>query len=425
MKANERRLVKAALLAVGSELTHGETRDTNSGFLAASLTQWGVEVVWAMALPDRLETVVEALRSALAVADLVVTTGGLGPTPDDLTREAIAAVCGERPTADLELGKWLRNLFERRGMTFPDTNLKQAWLIPSARALANDHGTAPGWWVDRPEGQVIVALPGPPREMTAMWENAALPALSERGLGETRVTRTFRITGLGESLVAAKLGEELLRRENPVVATYARQDAVDVRVSARDEAGEAGEAGRTAQELADEAAAAVTATLGEYIWGHDGDTWSGVLGALLSDRDLSVAVLEVGTGGTLLALLGEAEWLAGGSVASSSERPLASLADEVATPDTIGLAVRARESGADTAVELAAAGPWGIAETSQIAFLTGTEGRHRAAIAAVAFLRRLLLENAATESDEPRDAAGSLADNSGPGIPTSRTRSGS
>jgi nicotinamide-nucleotide amidase len=200
-----RPILTAILLAVGSELTTGETRDTNSGDLARSLSGAGVEVAWATALPDRLGTVVDAICGALDVADLVVTTGGLGPTPDDLTRESIAAVCDEQPEVDPELARWLRHLFERRGIEFPETNLKQAWLLPSATAIPNDRGTAPGWWVDRPDGRVIVAMPGPPGEMRPMWQGWVLPRLRDRGLGRERVTRTYRLTGIGESAVAALL----------------------------------------------------------------------------------------------------------------------------------------------------------------------------------------------------------------------------
>ena len=227
-----RRLEIAELLSIGTELTTGETRDTNAGELARSLTEAGLEIGRLTALPDRLEVVQGAFRAALERADLVVSTGGLGPTPDDLTREAIAAVCGETPVVDAALETWLRGLWARRGIPFPAINLKQAWLIPSARAIANPNGTAPGWWVDRPDGRVIVALPGPPREMRPMWHDEVLPDLRRRGLGTDRVVRTLRLTGIGESVVADRLGETLLRRANPEVATYARADAVDVRMSA-------------------------------------------------------------------------------------------------------------------------------------------------------------------------------------------------
>ncbi len=379
-----RPLRTAVLLAVGTELTVGETRDTNSGDLARSLAGHGVDVEWIVALPDRLATVVDALRNALAAADLAVTTGGLGPTPDDLTREAIATVVGERPAVDPELERWLRHLFERRGLAYHDTNAKQAWLTPSATAIPNERGTAPGWWVDRPDGRVIVALPGPPGEMRPMWEGWVLPHLTARGLGQERVTRTYRLTGIGESAVAALLGERLLRAENPVVATYARSDAVDVRISAR------ADAVRSPGQLVEEAESAVLAAVGKHVWGRDGDTWPGVLGRELSARGWTATLVEAGTGGATMRLLGDAPWLVSSRLLAPAETdaPIAALADQArkAADATVGLAVRAIESGEDTQVEVAISGPWGARETRQTAFLGGVEGRRRAGIAAVAFL---------------------------------------
>ena len=394
-----RPILTAVLLAVGSELTTGETRDTNSGEIAHTLSEAGVEVTWISALPDRLGTVVAALRGALDAADLVVTTGGLGPTPDDLTRESIAAVCGEEPAVDPELARWLRHLFDRRSVAFAEANLKQAWLIPSATAIPNDRGTAPGWWVDRPDGRVVVALPGPPSEMRAMWQGPVLARLRERVLGRERVTRTYRLTGIGESTVAALLGEPLLRAENPVVATYARADAVDVRISAI-----AGD-GKSATLCADEATTAVLQAVGVYVWGHGDDTWPSVLGRGLERNGWDAALVEVGTGGSGARLLGEATWLrTTQSIAAGDPRAdavLVDLADEVrrGAGASIGLAVRAIEKGEDTRVELAAVGPWGVTESSQTAFLGGSEGRRRAGIAAAAFLDRILREPSARGQD--------------------------
>ena len=130
-----RNLVTAELLAVGTELTVGETTDTNSGELARSLVAQGVTVLRVSNLPDDLAVVVDALRTALARADLVVTTGGLGPTPDDLTREAVAEACGETPVEDDATLAWLRGLWARRRQPFPEVNRKQAWTIPSATIL--------------------------------------------------------------------------------------------------------------------------------------------------------------------------------------------------------------------------------------------------------------------------------------------------
>jgi len=395
-----RPILTAVLLAIGSELTTGETRDTNSGDLSRSLAEAGVDVAWISALPDRLGTVTAALNDALEAADLVVTTGGLGPTPDDLTREAIADVCVEQPTVDPELERWLRHLFERRGIDFAETNLKQAWLIPSSTAIPNDRGTAPGWWIDRPGGRVVVALPGPPSEMRPMWQDWVLPRLHERGLGQERVTRTYRLTGIGESSVAALLGEPLLRAANPIVATYARSDAVDVRISA------VADSGRPAGVIVDEADAHIASILGKYVWGRDRDTWPEVLGRDLARLEWTAALLELGTGGAAARLLGDAPWLKAaraaipdepGAVGSGLPLPdLVGLAEQIRRESgaSIGLAVRTIESGEDTQVELALASPLGTRHGSLTAFLGGVEGRRRAGIAAAAFLHSFAREAA-------------------------------
>ena len=171
------RILRAVILSIGSEIAVGETRDTNAGELARSLSAEGVRVLRLIALPDDLQLVSRAFADASSDADLVISTGGLGPTPDDLTREAIAAVLGETPAVDPDQERWLRELWARRHMPFPEANLKQAWLIPSARAIANPNGTAPGWWVDVASGRVVVAMPGPPREMRAMWADRVRPRL--------------------------------------------------------------------------------------------------------------------------------------------------------------------------------------------------------------------------------------------------------
>jgi nicotinamide-nucleotide amidase len=388
-----RRLLSVEILSIGTELTTGETRDTNAGELARSLTGHGLEVVRLSAIPDRREVVEAAFLAALERVDLVISTGGLGPTPDDLTRESIAAVWAETPTIDPALETWLRGLWERRGMPFPEMNLKQAWLIPSARALANPNGTAPGWWVDRPDGRVAIALPGPPREMRPIWRDEALPRLRERGLGADRAVRTLRLTGIGESLVADRLGEELLRQENPEVATYARADAVDVRLSAVARAAGSGMPARSAEELLDEVEPVILGAIGDHVWATGQTTWAEAVGAELDRLGWTLAVRELGLGGALVTLVGAEPWLVRGEVLSA-RGPRAGTTDPVreatevrqAAASDVGLAVAARPRGPDTAVSLAVVTPNQTTRRRSMAFLGGELGRSRAAIVGLAAL---------------------------------------
>jgi molybdenum cofactor synthesis domain-containing protein len=384
-----RPLIEAEILSVGSELTVGETRDTNAGELARELTSLGVRVGRLTALPDELGTVTAAFHGALDRADLVVSTGGLGPTPDDLTREAIAAALGLAPHVDPSLERWLRGLFDRRSIPFPETNLKQAWLIPAAAAIPNDNGTAPGWWVDAPDGRVIVALPGPPREMRPMWTEWVLPRLRERGLGQGTAVRVLRLAGIGESLIAERIGEAILRAANPIVATYARADAVDVRISA------VSTADRGADEIADEMEAYVRATLDDHVWATGETTWGAAIEAELERRDWRLAVVEIGTRGSLGALLGEtvrrltfAESLP--EPPAGLERP-EDLAERVRQGVAdVGLALRIRTRGGDTGASIAVATPDGLHRERRVVFLDGAAGRTRAALAAADVLLRQL-----------------------------------
>ncbi len=392
-----RPIVTAELLSIGSELTTGETRDTNAGELARSLTESGVTVGRLTALPDRRAAVEEAFRAALERSDLVVSTGGLGPTPDDLTRESIAAVCAETPTVDPELERWLRGLWERRGLPFAEINLKQAWVIPSARTLANPNGTAPGWWVDRPDGRVVVLLPGPPREMRPMWHDHALPALRARGLGVEHAVRTLRLTGIGESAAADRLGEAILLTVNPEVATYARADAVDIRLSAVPRPAAGGAPARTAEELLDEVEPIVLAALGEHVWARGTTTWADAIGVELERRGWTLATREVGTGGTLVSLFGAKPWLVrtetvlgGRGAGGAADRGGSARQVRTAGGADVGLTVAARERGSDTAVSVTVATPTRFVRRRTMAFLGGEQGRVRAALAAVAILLEVL-----------------------------------
>jgi nicotinamide-nucleotide amidase len=398
-----RPLLTAELLSIGSELTVGETRDTNAGELARALTERGVRIGRLTAVPDRLDVVTEAFRAGLDRADLVISTGGLGPTPDDLTRESIAAALGETPEVDPDLEAWLRDLWRRREMPFPELNLKQAWRIPSAETLPNPNGTAPGWFVRRPDGRIVVALPGPPREMRPMWTDHVLPRLESSGLGTDVAIRTYRLNGIGESQLADLIGEPLLRATNPVVATYARAEAVDVRISA------IGDGTASAEDLVEAAATAVLAKVGDRVWTTGETTWSGAIGQRLESLGWTLAVVEIGSAGQLATLLGDVPWLRfseamaadapaalahgdapddEGADAPSGPDPLepyAARARELGGAD-VGLALRVRPRGGDLAASVVVVTPSGVHRQRRLVFLDGPTGRSRSALTAAAIL---------------------------------------
>lgn len=389
---DDRPLRTAEILSIGSELTVGETRDTNAGELAAALTAEGVVVGRIVALPDRLDVVSSAFSAAFERADLVVSTGGLGPTPDDLTRESIAVAVGETVEVDPELEAWLRGRWERRGIPMPEINLKQAWRIPSCEPLANPNGSAPGWFVTRPDGGVAVALPGPPREMRPMWSNEVLPRLHARGLGADSAVITFRLTGIGESAVAEVLGEEMLRRGDPEVATYARVEAVDVRISAVG----ADPEGRPPRDRVEAAADVVRERLGEHIWAEGDTSWASAVGERLAARGWRLAVEEIGTAGQVAVLFGDVGWLELARVRPADDRPAAD-GDEAGLISRamsvrheagvdVGLAVRTRARGSEFAVTVAVVTPEGERRQTRSTYSMGDMGRHQAALIAAAVL---------------------------------------
>ncbi len=249
-----------------------------------------------------------------------------------------------------------------------------------------------------------------------MWREWVLPRLEARGLGHDHVSRTYRLAGIGESAVADILGEEFLRRENPEVATYARVEAVDVRISAHGEEARDGVAPMTAKALVAQAEAVVLAKLGQHVWGREDATWADAIGAGLAARGWTLSSVEIATGGSVLALLGDHPWLRFGEVVASGaivaglppdpgeasaderERRIRDLAQRIraAGGSDVGLAVDAHTLGSDTEVLIGVATPTTSVVETRTAFLGGQQGRARAALNAAAVLWRTL-----TAEDRP------------------------
>ncbi len=289
--------MRAVVVSIGSELIEGFLTDTNATFLAQEMSALGIELVGVSQVGDNLQRIVRVLTRAWEDADLVVTTGGIGPTDDDMTREAIASMLGESVRIDPDLLESISRFFRSRSIPMPEQNTKQAWLIPSSQALANPMGTAPGWIVQRDE-KFIISMPGVPREMKRMWAEQAVPRLRPRLGDRFYVSKTLKTIGIGES-AAERAIADVIHRGYPVVATYAKDDGVHIRIVAgssdRDEADEA--VRHTEVEL--------RTILDTYVYGEEPATLGSAILAPLVESGDTLAISEAGSGGRLTSLVAE------------------------------------------------------------------------------------------------------------------------
>ncbi|MBI2172014.1 MAG: competence/damage-inducible protein A [Chloroflexi bacterium] len=310
----------AEIVASGTELLMGETQDTDSSYLGARLPALGLELRQITLVGDDMERYVEVLERSWKRNPFTFTTGGLGPTVDDVTREAIAQVFGEQVYVDGQQRQVLIDLFKSRSTEMPVRNIKQAWLIPSARAIPNRMGTAPGWWAEK-EGRVIVAMPGPPRELYEMWEGQVVPQIKERVKGSVVLTRTIKTIGLGEALVD-EMATEVLGIQNPYVGTYAKPDGIYLRVIAR------GSTEGEAQALLAPVDEKLRRIFDKSVWGIDDETVEERVGTLLHQQGLTLATMESCTGGQLADLItnvaGSSRYYKGGIISYTNELKIAS-----------------------------------------------------------------------------------------------------
>ena len=306
--------MRAEIISIGTELLLGEIVDTNTPFLADQLSSLGIDLYFTSAVGDNSARLAGVFKQAWQRSELVITTGGLGPTQDDITRDAIAGLLGEKPEVNEELKQHIVDFFARRGLEMPPSNIRQATLIPSAVAIPNPQGTAPGWWVEK-EGRIIVAMPGPPGEMQFMWQNEVFPRLQKR-TGAIILSRMVKTFGMSEAKVDELL-IDLTASTNPTLATYAKLDGIYLRIAAKAEKLE------EAQEMISRREAEVRAILGDIVWGVDDETQESIVGQLLVAKGLSLAVAESFTGGFLTHTLASApesqRYFKGGLIATSDE----------------------------------------------------------------------------------------------------------
>jgi len=283
--------MKAEIISIGTELLLGEIVDTNSAYLASQLPLLGIDLHFISTVGDNHQRLVGILQKALQRSTIIFTTGGLGPTQDDITRDAIAEVFHEEIIINTDLVKEFEKLFQQFKMEMPRSNLRQAGVIPSAKIIDNSRGTAPGWWIEK-DKNIVITMPGPPNEMQVMWTRNVMPRLRQKMRKDVIDSKTLKVFGLSEAKVD-ELVSAFLISTNPTLATYAKTDGIHLRITAKACTKE------EALALISQRENDIRAILGDNIWGTDSDSLETTIGTMLRSKKLTLGIMESSTGGLL------------------------------------------------------------------------------------------------------------------------------
>lgn len=312
--------MNAEIVAIGSELLTPFRQDTNSLYLTAKLNQLGVDVIFKMIVGDSREHLVMAAQQALSRADIVIFMGGLGPTEDDLTREAVAEALGLELQRNAEMVAGLERRFAERGWKMSPNNAKQGDVISGAVVLPNANGTAPGQWISgKYEGcdRIIILLPGPPHELKPLFEQQCIERLRSKLPQQFIATREIRITGMGESQCDARIAP--IYQQHPDIQTtiLAGPGEIQVHLKTRDQSQGA------AQDRLDALVEKIEEEMGDFVFSDNGDSMEQIVGYFLQMRNASLAVAESCTAGLLAeritSVSGSSRYFLGGAVVYSNQ----------------------------------------------------------------------------------------------------------
>lgn len=324
--------MKAEILAVGTEILLGDIVNTNAQYLAKELAQLGIDVYYQTVVGDNPQRLEETIFNAFSRADFVITTGGLGPTEDDLTKETGAKYFNKKLVLDEKAMDMLKGFFERIGREMTQNNVKQAYVPEGCFVLHNQNGTAPGIIIEENE-KILVMLPGPPKETIPMFENQVKPYLQKKQT-DTFVSRVLRVAGVGESAMETKVKDLIDAQTNPTIAPYAKQTESLLRITAKAQTQEEAEA------MIEPVAQKIYERLGENVYAEGETTIQSVVGQMLLDRNLTVATSESCTGGllagTLIEYAGISKVFIDGVVCYSNESKMKRLGVKKETLDKYG-----------------------------------------------------------------------------------------
>lgn len=281
----------AEIICVGTELLLGQILNTNSQYLAQKLAELGIDLYFQTTVGDNMERLKMAIDIATKRSDILIFTGGLGPTSDDITKEAVADYFGLALVLDEDVLRRIEKFFERRQVKMPEINKKQAYVPEGAKVLHNKNGTAPGLIIEK-DGKIAILLPGPPFEMQPMFEEGVLPYL-EKFSKQKIYSRVLKFVGIGESSIEEALKDLILSQTDPTMALYAKPFEVELRITTKKESEEC------AKSLLQSMENRIRERLGKYIYGVDRQLLEEVVIGLLAEKKLKVSVAESCTGGLI------------------------------------------------------------------------------------------------------------------------------
>ena len=353
--------MKAEIIAIGTEILLGDIVNTNAQYISKKLASIGVDVYHQCVVGDNEERVLKAFEDGFSRADLIITTGGLGPTQDDLTKEMAAKYFNKELVVDEESLRYIENYFKKNGRDLKGGNRKQAYFPKGCYVLPNPNGTAPGAII-KEDNKIMVILPGPPREMKPMFENHVVPYL-EKLTDNILVSKVLRVFGIGEGYMAEKIGDIIKNQTNPTVAPYAKEKDVTLRITAKATSKE------EAIKLIEPVENKIKEILKDYVYGEgEKTTLEEVVGKRLISKNLTIAIAESCTGGLLASTLinfpGISQVFLEGCVTYSNE----------AKSNRLGVDKELLEKYGAVSEEVAKAMAEGIAKTSKSKIGVSTTG---------------------------------------------------
>ncbi|GAA0110563.1 competence/damage-inducible protein A [Clostridium tertium] len=324
--------MKAEIIAIGTEILLGDIVNTNAQFLAKELAALGIDVYHQSVIGDNEERIIESFEKAFERCDLVITTGGLGPTQDDLTKELGAKYFNKKLVLHEPSLDWIKTYLDMKDEAIVEANKKQAYFPEGSIILPNPNGTAPGSIVSE-NNKILIILPGPPREMKPMFNDHVKKYL-EGITGEIIKSKILRLFGIGESLMAQKLNNLIQNSKNPTVAPYAKDNDVTLRITAK------GNSEKECDDLINPVDKEIKDALGEYIYGEGETSLENVVSEILCNNKLSVSTAESCTGGMIAASLisypGISDVFKEGAVTYSNESKMKRLGVSKETLDRYG-----------------------------------------------------------------------------------------